>query len=101
MTTPLELETALDAKGWEPEYREELEDGTELSYPVYEILADGNTFYVELTEVDADNEIVLSRVWVWDEAGHTIYDVWDIEDVETAEDIVSEVEEFIESATEQ
>lgn len=98
MTTPLELETALEAKGWDPEYREELEDGTELSYPVYEILVGTNTFYVELTEVDADDEIVLARVWVWDEAGHTIYDVWDIDSVETPEDIIAEVEEFIASA---
>lgn len=98
MTTPLELETALEAKGWDPEYREELEDGTELNYPVYEILVGNNTYYVEITEVDADDEILLSRVWIWDEDGHAIYDVWDIDEVATPEDIIAEVEEFIASA---
>lgn len=97
MTTPLELETALDARGWEPEYREELEDGTELNYPVYEILVDNSTYFVELTEVDADDEILLARVWVWDESGKMIYDVWDIDEVADPEDIVAEVEEFIAS----
>lgn len=97
MTTPLELETALEAKGWDPEYREELEDGTVLSYPVYEIFVGNSTYYVELTEVDADDEIVLSRVWVWDEAGHDIYDAWDIDEISTAEDIIAEVQEFIAS----
>lgn len=98
MITTAELETALEEKGWEPDYREETENGDPLDYPVYEILVGGNrTINIEMHQIDGGGVIALARIWHWDEDGERMEDVWEIEDVSSIESILDEVENYIAS----
>jgi len=98
MTTVAELELALDAKGWEPDYREETTAGEPLDAPVYELVIDEEkVLNIELTHINGDGMLTAARVWIWDEEEETIDDVWDIEDLSSPESIISEVENFADS----
>lgn len=98
MTTVAELELALEAKGWEPDYREETTEGEPLDAPVYElVVGDDKIVNIELTHINGDGMLTASRVWVWDEEEETIDDAWDIEDLSSPESIIAEVENFADS----
>lgn len=97
MTTIAELETILDNAGWEPDYRESTHSGKELPHPVFEIDVDGRIISIELSDVDNGDVINFARIWEYDEDEGSVGSIWNIEDTSSTENIISDIELFIES----